>query len=56
MCGELNPGPLPCEGSVIPLHHTPEVEVNKLNLYLNACANLKDHPNKLIHVYSNQFI
>ena len=24
MCGELNPGPLPCEGSVIPLHHTPE--------------------------------
>ena len=23
MCGELNPGPLPCEGSVIPLHHTP---------------------------------
>ena len=24
MSGDLNPGPLPCEGSVIPLHHTPE--------------------------------
>ena len=45
MCGELNPGPLPCEGSVIPLHHTPEGTCKQRNsvfktVYTGICSTI----------------